>query len=74
MPKPNPVPTLPEGDCWMTPQQVAEYVGISRDALERRRRAKEPPRFSKLGHRTVRYRRSDVDRWLQSLFVEPEGE
>ncbi len=66
--------THPDFDVWLTPQQAAEYVGVSVDYLERRRRSKEPPRFSKPSYKTVRYNKKDLDAWLESLVIEAGGE
>jgi len=66
--------TLPQGDCWMTPRQFEEYASIKRDYQERLRRRGEGPPYAKIGHRTVRYRKSDIDKWLESLAAKTEGE
>lgn len=46
-----------------TPEQVAEYLGVSVDTLYAWRYRGTGPRGSKVG-RHVRYRWDDVERWL----------
>ncbi len=44
--------------------QVSDYLGVSTDTLETWRRKGLGPKSIKVGQRHVRYRRADVDRWL----------
>lgn len=47
----------------LTEQEVAEYLGVSRAKMRADRRAGGAPPHIKVGQ-LVRYRRSDVDAWL----------
>ncbi len=53
-------------------EEAAEYIGMSRSFLRQSRvygnragRTRAPP-FTRLGPRTIRYLRSDLDEWLES--------
>ena len=48
--------------------------GLKESYLRKLRQLRRGPKYSKLG-RMVRYRREDVDRWLESALVDvnPEG-
>jgi excisionase family DNA binding protein len=48
---------------WLTQDQLAKMLGISRRTLERMRNAGTGPRFSKVG-KTILYREADVEAWL----------
>jgi hypothetical protein len=58
--------SLPE---WMTPKQAAEYIGRTVKALSHLRAVTRGPRFSKVG-KIVRYRRADLDAWLEQHKIE----
>ena len=45
---------------------AATYLGVTPSWLDRSRCTGEGPRFLKLGRRTVRYRREDLNEFLQS--------
>jgi len=49
----------------MTTAEAAEYVRLGKPTLERFRVTGEGPSFCKLGG-AVRYRKSDLDAWLDS--------
>jgi len=53
------------------PEAVARAMGISDNALRQLRYRGGGPRFIRLGSR-VRYRWSDVERWLDEHAVEPQ--
>lgn len=61
----------------LTPEQAAEYIGVSTHFLRNARyrgtvAGHTPgPAFVKLGHRTVRYQRADLDAWLATHRVQP---
>ena len=62
----------------LTEEETAQYVGLSRATLRRGRmegsrdkRCSTPP-FLKLG-RSVRYRKCDLDHWLQAHLVVQGG-
>jgi len=46
-------------------EKAAEYVGLKPSTLEKRRVQGLEPRFVRLG-RLVKYRRVDLDRWVES--------
>ena len=49
----------------MTTAEAAEYVRLGKPTLERFRVTGEGPHYCKLGG-AVRYRKSDLDAWLDS--------
>lgn len=53
-----------KNDDILTSEQVADMLGISRNALAARRSRGAGPAYSRTGHRTVIYRRVDVEQWL----------
>jgi excisionase family DNA binding protein len=55
----------------LSTEKVAALLGVSRPALEQRRRRGGGPRFLRLGPRTVRYRVSDVEAWLAARVEQP---
>ncbi len=58
--------TVPVADRLLTPNKVAELLGVEHATLvDWRYRLQDPP-WIKLGHRTIRYSRRAVDRWLAS--------
>lgn len=59
--------TVPE---WLTTEQVAALLQVSEQKLKKDRLAKVGLPFTRLG-RTIRYRRSEVDRFLELSTVSP---
>lgn len=56
-----------------TERDAADYLKISESWLQKRRSSGTPgPRFVRVG-RAVRYRRSDLDRYLEESAVEHGG-
>lgn len=55
----------------LTPKQAAKYVGISEAALRLWRSENKGPRFFKAGEKLVRYRRVDVDQWIEARLSVP---
>lgn len=56
----------------LTPQEAAEYLKIAAYNLrlmraKRREDSKTGPNYIKLGHKTIRYRKSDLDAYTESL-------
>lgn len=50
---------------------AAEYVGLSESYLAKLRMGSERqagPRYLRVGLRSIRYRREDLDAWMQSKF------
>lgn len=67
-PSPSTQPTRPTGVSQpeiMNEMQVAEYLNMSAASLRKWRLFREGPKFLKVG-RAVRYRRTEVDAWLNS--------
>ena len=58
-------PMAQQHDIWNTPQ-AAQYIGIKPGTLAKWRRHGHGPRFLRIGHNTVRYRKADVDAFLES--------
>jgi excisionase family DNA binding protein len=54
-----------KGSPFLTTDQAARYVGLSRQALEKMRRRGVGPRYRKHG-RYVRYHIADLDAWSES--------
>ena len=52
----------------LTTAEAARYVRLSKPTLERFRRTGEGPLYVKLGG-AVRYRRAELDKWLESRLV-----
>jgi hypothetical protein len=52
----------------LTTIEAARYVRLGKPTLERFRLTGEGPLYAKLGG-AVRYRRADLDRWLESRLV-----
>jgi excisionase family DNA binding protein len=50
----------------LTPRQAAKYLGISDGALRLWRSRGEGPRYFRAGGKLVRYRRSDLDAWIDT--------
>ncbi|HEU6438513.1 MAG TPA: helix-turn-helix domain-containing protein [Nitratidesulfovibrio sp.] len=51
-------------------RQAAEVLGFTISTLRSRRYWKRPPKFVKMG-RAVRYRREDLESYIQSCVVQP---
>lgn len=60
-------------DELLTTHQLAEYLGITTRTLERWRATRVGPAWVYAG-RKVRYRRQDVDKWLESQRQNPVRE
>ena len=58
---------------WMTPEQVAEYLGLTTEGVRQWRKLGTGPAYARVSQRVVRYRRSDIDAWLDAHRVTPEG-
>ena len=54
-----------KGSPFLTTEQAARYLGLSRQALEKMRRQGRGPRYRKHG-RYVRYHIADLDAWSES--------
>lgn len=54
----------------MTSDDLADYLGVPKKTLEQWRYLGKGPAYAKVG-KHVRYRRSDVDAWVDSRIVGP---
>jgi len=52
-------------------REAARYLGVSGAALRLWRARGEGPRYFKAGLKLVRYRRADLDLWIESRLSEP---
>ena len=51
--------------------QAAKYIGISEAALRLWRSEGRGPRYFKAGEKLVRYRRADLDSWIEARLSAP---
>ena len=56
---------------WLTPAQAAVYSGFAEKTLEGWRIANTGPRYYRVGGRVIRYRRDDLDAFIQASPVQP---
>ena len=61
-------PELPEPGYLDTPA-AAHHLGLSASKMNKLRMTDDGPPFFKIGRRSVRYRRSDLDAWMSSQLV-----
>ena len=59
------------GEALLTTLQAADYMGLKPGTLEtwRWERGTDGPPYIRLSRRAVRYRRSDLDAWLDTQTV-----
>lgn len=55
----------------MTPKEAARYVGVSEAVLRLWRSRGEGPRYFRAGEKLIRYRRGDLDGWIESRLNTP---
>lgn len=60
-----------EQQTTLTPRQAAHYLGISDSALRLWRSEGKGPRFFRAGEKLIRYRRADLDAWIESRLTAP---
>jgi len=48
---------------FLSPDEAAEYLGLTRRGLDLLRGRKDGPAFHKFGHRTIKYRIIDLESW-----------
>jgi excisionase family DNA binding protein len=60
-------------DNLLTTPEAAHYVRLGKPTLERFRISGDGPRYCKLGG-AVRYRRTDLDAWLESRLIRSTSE
>jgi excisionase family DNA binding protein len=64
--------TSKEAPVLLRAEDVAEITGLSTDTLAQWRSQRKGIPFVKLSRNCVRYRRSDLDRWLEGRIVRVE--
>lgn len=55
----------------LTPPQAAKYLGVSDAALRLWRSESKGPRYFRAGEKLVRYRRADLDSWIEERLSQP---
>jgi excisionase family DNA binding protein len=55
----------------LTPKKAASYLGISEAALRLWRSENKGPRFFRAGEKLIRYRRADLDSWIEARLSQP---
>ena len=53
----------------MTDTQAAQYIGVHVGWLRKNRNADFTPPYMRYGARTIRYRRTDLDAWMNAQMV-----
>lgn len=56
----------------MTTEELAAYLGLANVTLRQWRSWGKGPQYIRDG-RFIRYRKTDVDKWLETYLVETEG-
>lgn len=62
---------MPEQESTLTPLKAAKYLGISEASLRLWRSEGRGPRHFRAGERLVRYRRVDLDAWIEERLSAP---
>jgi predicted DNA-binding transcriptional regulator AlpA len=62
---------MAEQENTLPPSRAAKYLGISEAALRLWRSRGEGPRHFKAGAKLVRYRRADLDSWIEARLSQP---
>lgn len=57
----------------LTPIQTAKYLGVSESVLRLWRSESTGPRYFKAGEKLVRYRRADLDSWIEARLSAPDA-
>ena len=58
-------------DVTFKPKQAAKYLGVSEPALRLWRSLGKGPRYFRAGEKLVRYRRADLDVWIEERLSAP---
>jgi excisionase family DNA binding protein len=58
-------------DAPLSPKQAAKYLGVSEPALRLWRAEKRGPRWYRAGEKLVRYRKVDLDAWIEAHLIDP---
>ena len=68
-PLPKTVGSIPSDILLLTPGEVAQITGLSVETLAQWRSQRRGIPFVKVSRNCVRYRQSDLDRWLEERIV-----
>lgn len=60
-----------EQESSLTPLKAAKYLGVSEAALRLWRSEGKGPRHFKAGEKLIRYRRADLDLWIEARLSVP---
>lgn len=60
-----------ELESTLTPLKAAKYLGISEASLRLWRSESRGPRYFKAGLKLIRYRRADLDGWIEARLSAP---
>jgi excisionase family DNA binding protein len=60
-----------EQESTLTPVKAARYLGISEASLRLWRSEGKGPRHFRAGEKLVRYRRADLDSWIEARLSAP---
>jgi excisionase family DNA binding protein len=52
-------------DGLFTTEELAEFLGLSPRTLKDWRNQGKGPKSVRIGHKTIRYRKEDVDSWIK---------
>lgn len=58
----------------LTTKAAAKYLGVSEAVLRFWRAESKGPRYFKAGEKLVRYRRADLDTWIEARLSAPAAE
>lgn len=58
---------------WLTPEGACAYLGgnLTPAGLETMRKEKRGPRYTRPSHKIVRYRRADLDAYMEAHLIDP---
>jgi predicted DNA-binding transcriptional regulator AlpA len=62
---------MTEQESTLTPVKAARHLGISEAALRMWRGEGKGPRYFKAGDKLIRYRRADLDSWIEERLSAP---
>ena len=54
----------------ITTDRAADFLSLSKSTLEHWRTVRKGPPFVRVGPRCIRYRRADLDAWLNGQLIE----
>lgn len=57
----------------LDPDEVATLLGVTKTLLSRWRSEGRGPKYLKLGAKSIRYDRRDLDAWIEAEKVDPKG-